>query len=132
MRIIYLLSGLFCFSVLLSCTNHINPEKLYGEWAYIKVENPNSNPPDSVTAAELDDQKPYIQFSKDHDLVIMWGGKTLSSGKFRIDKNMIRYTENLKDGNTREFPFLVSRLNEDQLVFETMEQSSTRVTATKK
>lgn len=132
MKIIYLLIGLFCFSLLQSCTTHVNPEQLYGEWTYIKVENPNSNPPDSVTAAELAQQKPSIIFSKDNDLVIMWGGAKLSSGKFRIDKNMIRYTESLKDGNTREFPFLVSRLNEDQLVFETMEQSGTRVTAIKR
>lgn len=113
------------------CTTYPDAEKLYGKWNYIKVENPNSNSPDSVTAAELTLQQPFITFSKNRDLIIMWGGKKLSSGKFRIDKNMIRYTENLPDGKKREFPFLVTALSDDKLIFETMEQNSTRVTAVK-
>ncbi|HEY0668385.1 MAG TPA: hypothetical protein VGD22_09440 [Sphingobacteriaceae bacterium] len=124
---------LLCYFValcLVSCSSSIKPEDLYGEWQYINILNVH-NPAESTGEEEIAAQKPSILFTKNNDLVIMWGGKQFSHGKFRIDGKMIRYTENLPEGKTREFPFLVSELTEDKLVFETMESEATRVTAKK-
>lgn len=124
---------LLCYVIalcLVSCSSSINPEDLYGEWQYINILNVR-NPAESTGDEEIAAQKPSILFTKNKDLVITWGGKLLSHGKFRIDGKMIRYTENLPQGKTREFPFLVSELTEDKLVFETMESEATRVTAKK-
>lgn len=112
-----------------ACRSSIKTEDLHGKWKYIKVENPNSNPPDSVSGSELQAQAPYIQFSKNNSLVIIWGGKVLSHGTFKIDGYNIRYTEILLDGKTREFPFWVSELTDRELIFETKGQDGSRVTA---
>ena len=116
---------------LISCNQSIDSEKLYGKWKYLKVENPNHNPPDSLTAREIAEQSPFIEFSKTGDLSIIWDGKALSNGKFRIEGNLIRYTESLPGGTKREFPFLVSELSDQDLIFETMQEDGTRVTAKK-
>lgn len=112
-----------------SCTKSVKPEQLYGEWKYIKVENPNQNPPYIMPDEAVKAESPSIQFSKAKDLVIIWGGKRLSYGKFRMEDNMIRYKENLTGGVTREFPFLIKEISDEKLVFETMEQDATRITA---
>ena len=112
-----------------SCKSSINPEDLYGKWKYIKVENPHATPPDSVSSSDLQAQAPYIQFSKSNDLVIIWGGKILSHGKFKTDGKNIRYTEGLPDGKTREFPFWVMKLTDKEIVFETLGADGSRVTA---
>jgi len=114
-----------------SCKSSISPEDLYGKWKYIKVENPHATPPDSVSSSDLQAQAPYIQFSKNNDLIIMWGGKILSHGKFITDGKNIRYTESLPDGKTREFPFWVMKLTDKEIVFETLGQDGSMVTATK-
>ncbi|HEY2582336.1 MAG TPA: hypothetical protein VGI43_11045 [Mucilaginibacter sp.] len=114
-----------------SCKSSINPDNLYGKWKYIKVANPNAIPPDSVASDELALQAPYIQFTKSDSLIIIWGGKVLSHGKFRIDGQNIRYTETLADGKTREFPFWVSKLTDKEIIFETTTQDKSRVTAVK-
>lgn len=115
---------------LVSCTGSVKEDDLYGNWSYTKVESP-SNPDENLSEQEILEQKPSISFTASQDLTIMWGGKRLSFGKFRIEGNLIRYTENLGGGNTREFPFLVTKLTDKELVFETMEQNATRVTAVK-
>jgi hypothetical protein len=112
-----------------SCGNSVKPENLYGKWRYIKVENPNANPPDSVSSQDLAKQTPYIQFTKNNDLVIMWGGSVLSHGKFSTESQNIQYTESLADGKTRTFPFWVSKLTNKDLVFETKGADGSRVTA---
>ena len=112
-----------------SCTKSVKPEELYGEWQYIKVESPRQNPPYIMPEEEVQAENPSIRFSKTYDLVIMWGGKRLSHGKFRMEDRMIRYKENLEDGTTREFPFLIKEITDDKLVFETMSQDLTRITA---
>ena|SRR5260221_9163077 len=112
-----------------ACKSSINPEDLYGKWKYIKVENPHATPPDSVSSSDLQYQAPSIQFSKNNDLVITWGGKVLSHGKFKTDGKNIRYTETLPDGKTREFPFWVMKLTDKEIVFETMGADGSRVTA---
>jgi len=80
---------------------------------------------------EVKANSPSIKFSGENDLVIIWGGRQLSNGKFRMEDRMIRYKENLEGGQTREFPFLVQKISADSLVFETMEHDFTRVTAVK-
>ncbi|HEY1008754.1 MAG TPA: hypothetical protein VGE58_01505 [Daejeonella sp.] len=110
-----------------SCSTAIKQEDLYGKWNYVRVDN--SNPQDTLPAGELELQSPAIIFTPENDLVIEWGGKKLSSGKFRLDGKMIRYTENLQGGQTREFPFLINSLDEKELVFQTMERSTTTVVA---
>ncbi len=127
-KIVLALCVWFLFS---TCSSSLKPDTLFGKWKYIRVINPNSNPPDSIPANELAIQKPYIIFSKPNKLVILWGGKKLSSGTFWIDGKMIRFKENLPGGKTREFPFLVSELDSHSLVFETMTNDGTRVTARK-
>jgi len=114
-----------------SCQTAIKPEALYGKWKYIKVENPNSHLPDSVKSAELEIEKPYIQFLKNDSLLICWGGKVLSHGTFRLDGSNIRFKEILTDGKTREFPFWVSKLTDKDLIFETSGEDGSKVTAVK-
>ena len=112
-----------------ACTKSVKPEQLYGEWKYVKVENPNQNPPLVMPDEEVIAENPSIKFSRSNDLVIMWGGKRLSYGKFRMEDSMIRYKENLEGGATREFPFLITEITDDKLVFQTMEHDFTRITA---
>ena len=116
--------------MLYSCKQAIKPEQLYGEWKYIKVESPNENPPLLMSEEDLRMDHPSIIFSG-NDLVIMWGDKKLSYGKFQMEDQMIRYKENLGKGQIREFPFLVTEISSDRLVFETMSQNLTTVTAIK-
>ena len=120
----------FSALVLASCSNAIDADELYGRWDYVAVEN--FNPPDSLTREELIAQAPAILFSKDNKLVIEWGGKQLSHGTYRLDGKMIRYTEFLKGGIKREFPFLIKELGDKELLFQTMEQNYTRVKAKKR
>ena len=117
------------FLVFTSCSNTIQPEELYGRWNYVKVDN--TNPQDTLADGELELQSPAIIFNDKQDLIIEWGGKKLSSGKFRMEGKMIRYTEDLPGGQKREFPFLIKSLNDKELVFQTMEQNFTTVTALK-
>ncbi len=104
---------------------------LLGKWKYLKVENPNSNPPDSVSSTELEIEAPYIKFSQNDSMMIWWGGRVLSHGTFRLDGNNIRVKEILEGGKTREFPFYVSKLTDKDLVFETMGDDGSKVTAVK-
>jgi len=109
-------SGAFILTILLtlsfaSCKPSVTPEKLYGKWNYIKVEDPNANPPDSVKKTELEEQAPYILFSKNNDVVIVWGGKLLSHGKFRLDGSNIRFKEILADGKNKGISVLCFHIN---------------------
>jgi hypothetical protein len=117
--------------LIVSCKPAIKSADLYGTWKYIKVENPNQTPPDSVRHDELQAQAPYIKFTKSDSLLIIWGGKLLSHGKFHMDGNNISYTENLVDGSSRTFPFYISKIDGKNLVFETLGEEGTRVTAVK-
>ena len=124
----YLLLFLFLLS---ACKPAIKPADLYGTWKYIKVENPNETPPDSVSHYDLEQQAPYIKFTPSDSLIIIWGGKLLSHGKFTIAGSNIQYKEYLPGGKTRSFPFYISKIDSKNLVFETLGQEGTRVTAVK-
>lgn len=112
---------------MISCTGKINKEDLFGKWTYTRVQN--FNPIDSLSSFELQKERPAIVFSADSNLLIEWGGKKLSFGTYRMDGKMIRYTEVLEGGKKRSFPFLIKEFQNNKLVFETMEQNPTRVTA---
>jgi hypothetical protein len=121
---IYIISILILFS---SCSSSVKPEDLYGRWNYIEVRN--ADPEEDLPEDELKIIKPAIIFNEDSTLIIEWEGKQLSEGKFRIEGKMIRYTENIDGGTTREFPFLIKKLTADELVFTTMERDFTEVRA---
>jgi hypothetical protein len=114
-----------------ACKPPIKASQLYGKWKYTKVEQPNAEPPDSVNSYDLALQAPYIQFSPNNTLIIMWNGALLSHGKFTVDGHNINYTESLPNGATRKFPFWVSKLTGKDLVFETSGKDGSRVTAVK-
>jgi hypothetical protein len=116
-------------AVAFSGCNSISKDDLYGKWKYVKVEKPNATPPDSVRSSELKYEAPSIQFTKQDSLIIIWGGKVLSHGKFTTKGRNIQYTEQLPDGSNRKFPFWVMELNNNQIVFETSGEDGSRVTA---
>jgi hypothetical protein len=117
--------------LLAACKPAIKPSDLYGTWKYLKVENPNANPPDSISHYDIVQQAPYIKFTTDDSLIIIWGGKLLSHGKFTIAGNNIQYKEDLPGGKTRSFPFYISKIDSKNLVFETLGEEGARVTAVK-
>ncbi|HWZ04451.1 MAG TPA: hypothetical protein VNX40_12630 [Mucilaginibacter sp.] len=114
-----------------SCKSSVSADDLYGKWKYIKVAHPHADPPDSVRKEDIAYYAPYIQFTTNNTLIIMWGGKLLSHGKFSIDGHNINYTESLANGTTRKFPFWVSELTDKEIIFETKGDDGSRVTAVK-
>jgi len=122
------LSALLLFS---ACKPSVKPEDLYGKWKYIKLENPNANPPSTTPDWKLKIEHPYIEFSKNNDLVLWWADTVLSHGKFTADGDKIQFKETLPGGQTREFPFYVTEITDKQIVFETRDESVSRVTAVK-
>lgn len=113
-----------------SCKPALKPAQLYGTWKYTSVKNPNETPPDSVGHDELQEANPSIRFTQTDSLIITWDGKVLSKGKFTIEKQNINYTEDIT-GGTRKFPFYVSKIDDKNIVFETLGEEGTRVTAVK-
>jgi len=117
-------------SLLASCQLSIKPETLYGKWKYIKIENNSVANTANVTPEQLEAESPYIKFSKD-SLLIWWGGKVLSHGSYKIDGDRIQFKEILDGGKTRDFPFIVSKLDDKNLVFATKGDDGAKVTAIK-
>lgn len=124
---------LFLFFLLFfsACKRSITPEDLYGKWKYIKLENPNLNPPITEPDWKLKMEAPYIAFKKNNELVMYWNGQVLAHGKFRVEGNNIQFKETLADGQTREFPFYVTEFTDKEMVFETHGDDGARVTAVK-
>ncbi|MEO8886815.1 MAG: hypothetical protein ABI367_12175 [Mucilaginibacter sp.] len=118
-------------TLLTACKRDVTPEKLYGNWRYVKIENPGTNPPSTDPDWKLKLEHPSIVFSKNNELTIWWNGKILSHGTFGVDVNNIRYKEILEGGRTSEFPFYVSKLTDSEIVFETLGPDGSRVTAVK-
>jgi hypothetical protein len=125
------LPAILLLLLLAACKPALKPTDLYGTWKYTKVENPNQARPDSVPGYELQAQSPNIRFTNADSLIITWGGKVLSHGKFIIDGKNIQYTEVMPGGKTRTFPFYVSKITAKDLIFETLGDDGTRVTAVK-
>ncbi len=121
---------LFAACVISACKHSIDAKALYGNWKYVKIDKPRSDDlSDTVTTAELTSNAPYISFTSKNELKIYWGGKLLSHGTFMISDANINYTEQLPDGKTRTFPFWVSKLDANSIVFETLDKNGSRVTA---
>lgn len=119
--------------LLTACNQGIKTEALYGDWKYIKIDKPRSDDPsDTVSTDDLVQNAPYISFTKNNELSIYWGGKVLSHGTFSLSGNNINYTEQLPGGQKRTFPFWVSKLDDKNMVFETLGNDGSRVTAVKK
>ncbi|MCD8741746.1 hypothetical protein LT679_14115 [Mucilaginibacter roseus] len=128
---IILLINITLLFLISGCSGNLKPEKLRGKWKYVKVFNPEAFPPDSISTMELQELKPYIEFTGDNKLQIIWGGKVLSKGTYRIEADNIYFKEDLGNGQTREFPFYVSSLSDKQIVFETVGADASKVTAVK-
>lgn len=111
-----------------ACKSSIQSQKLYGKWNYTRVEKPAS-PSDSLKSYEIDEQKPYILFNKDNTLQIFWGGKLLSHGRFTTSGQDIKYREVLPNSKLRDFPFSVNELSDKKIIFETLGEDGSRVTA---
>lgn len=127
---------LFLFSVTIcilfaACKSSIKPEQLYGKWKYLKIENTDVRSTNNVTSEQLEAESPYIQFSKNDSMLIIWGGRILSHGSYKLDGNNIRVKEILPGGKTRDFPFIISQLDDKNLIFETTGDDGARVTAVK-
>jgi hypothetical protein len=114
-----------------SCKPAITVKALTGKWKYVKVENPNANPPDSVKKVDLAEAAPYIQFSPEMKFVIVWGGKFLSHGSYTLDGGNMKVKEVLPDGKTRDFVFYVSELTDTDIIFESTGVDGSKVTAVK-
>jgi hypothetical protein len=112
-----------------ACKSSIKPGDLYGKWKYIKIENLDIRSTTNVTSEQLEAQSPYIQFSKNDSALIWWGGKVLTHGSYRVEENQIMFKEILPGGKTREFPFIVSKLDEKNIIFETAGDDAAKVTA---
>jgi len=119
-----------CACLILSCKPSVNSSGLYGKWDYIKIEHPKGDRPD-MGAAELKQQGASIEFLKDNNFVITWGGKALSNGKFTANDDKIQLNENLPDGTTRSFTFYITKANDKEITFETKGEEQSRVTAVK-
>ena len=117
-------------TLLASCQLSIKPETLYGKWKYIKIENNSAANSTNFTPEQLEAESPYIKFTKD-SLLIWWGGKVLSRGSYKIDGDKIQFKEILEGGKIREFPFIVSKLDDKNLVFSTQGDDGAKVTAVK-
>ncbi|HEY0244878.1 MAG TPA: hypothetical protein VGC01_04890 [Mucilaginibacter sp.] len=114
-----------------ACKQAVKPEDLYGKWKYVKLENPNSNPPHIEPDWKLKMEQPYIEFTKNNDLVMYWNKEVLAHGKFRTDGDKIQFKEVLAGGQTREFPFYVTEFKDNTMIFETRGEDATRVTVVK-
>ncbi|MCJ8210265.1 hypothetical protein MUY27_11150 [Mucilaginibacter sp. RS28] len=124
-----LTASIICL-ILVGCISGIKPEQLQGRWNYVRVEKPDS-PSDSVTRAELEDKKPYIELKPDGKLQIIWGGQVLSHGTYELQGKNIQFTEALPDGKKRKFPFYIQDMTGKKMVFETVGADASRVTALK-
>lgn len=111
------------------CSRSVKSEEMYGVWKYIQVENPNQG---TITPAEeIEVNEPSIRFSPGNKLKMIWGGKVLSEGTYRIAYPVIEYRENLNEKGSRDIKFLIKKFEDNILVFQTMEADAVRVTARK-
>lgn len=116
--------------LLVACSSGIKQEDLLGTWKYLKVDKPEQEPPSSMPEDELKANHPSIVFTKEK-LRMIWGGKVLSQGTYKLEYPTIAYKEELPNGGKRDIRFLIKEFKDGQLVFQTMEPDPVRVTARK-
>lgn len=114
-----------------ACKPAVKPGMLYGKWKYIKLENPNANPPDSMDPYLLQSKSPFIRFTKSDSVIIIWSDTVLLKGTFTINGGDIEISQVLPDGKTNQFPFSVFKLTNKQLIFESHGEDGSKVTAVK-
>ena len=114
-----------------SCKPAVKPGKLYGTWKYTKLENPEADPPDTMTSYQLQSNSPSIKFTKNDSVVITWSDTVLLRGKFTVDGDKINVDQTLPGGKSHQFPFYVSELTDKRIVFETHGADGSKVTAVK-
>jgi hypothetical protein len=124
------IEGIILLSLLASCQLSVKPGTLYGKWKYVKIENNSVSNTTNVSPEQLEGEEPYIKFTKD-SLMIWWGGQVLTHGTYKIDGDKILFKEIQANGKIREFPFIVSKLDDKNLVFETKGDDGSKVTAVK-
>lgn len=125
-----LIQALFLFSgFLCSCGSPMAESDLHGRWKYLEVSNPEQRPVHVQRGEELEAQDPSVTFSEDGRLLMIWGGKTLSQGTFKVEFPNIVYQEKMPDGKSRIIRFLVKKFEKDTLVFQTQEADPVRVKA---
>lgn len=112
---------------MMACSSGVKQEDLVGRWNYVSYEYTNKSLKKPL--ANVEEQKPYIEFSADGACKIVSSGKVLSEGNYHLENKIIRYTENLPGGQKRAIPFLIKSLTETQLVFQTMDAEVKVITA---
>ena len=120
---------LFFVTFITGCSYFTSEKDIVGEWKYIEIKTLHEDPKDKISLEELQKLSPSIIFSETGDLKIIWDKKVLSTGKYVLEGNIIRITENIPGGKTRQFPFLIVSVDDHTLKFQTMVQDATIVTA---
>jgi len=120
---------LFFVTSITGCSYFTSEKDIIGEWKYIEIKTLHEDPMDKINSEELKKLSPSITFLKDGGFKIMWDHKLLSIGKYVLEGNIIRITENIPGGKTRQFPFLIVSVDDHTLKFQTMVQDATIVTA---
>lgn len=124
-----------CFLLIISIFSFVacqiapKNKDLIGEWKYTKFECLNQNL--DCPTVDLPTMQPSIVFQKNGKAAIYSSGKILSKGTYYLEDEIIRYEEVLPNGQQRKIPFLIKKINQNELVFETMETQVKRVTAKK-
>jgi hypothetical protein len=115
--------------LLAACNSGINKDALIGKWNYksYAYQNKSLNKP----LANIKAQQPYIEFKENGSAAIYSSGKVLSFGKYQLDGKIIRFVEDLPNNQKRKIPFLIIELNENQLIFQTMDAEVKVITAEK-
>lgn len=126
-----LIPAFFTIFIISSCTHAVKKEDLTGKWQYVKVENPEQTPPHFVPDDELRANNPSIRFTSNDRIIMIWGGKVLSQGTYKIEYPNIVYKEELPGGTRRDIRFLIKEFEDNKLVFQTQEADPIRVTAKK-
>jgi len=111
----------------MACSSGVKQEDLIGRWKYVSYEYTNKSL--HIPLANIEVQKPYIEFSENGACKIVSSGKVLSEGNYVLENKIIRYTENLAGGQKRAIPFLIKSLTEEELVFQTMDAEVKVITA---
>lgn len=113
----------------MSCSSSVKQEDLIGKWNYVSYEYTNKSLDKPL--ANISVQKPFIEFTNNGNCKIVSSGKVLSEGTYYLENKIIRYTENLPNGQKRDIPFLIKSLTDKELVFQTMDAEVKVITAVK-
>ncbi|MBK0382618.1 hypothetical protein I5M32_06545 [Pedobacter sp. SD-b] len=119
---------LICFGFL-ACNHPDYKTKLIGKWNYVSYEYANKSLDKPL--ADITLQKPSIVFYQNGNAEIFSSGKVLSKGTYYLEDKIIRYEEVLPNGQKRKIPFLINELNDNELVFQTMDSETLIITAKK-